>query len=785
MRKALTFTLGLAALFGMTACVEQQEINPNFDPVSNTVNTHFVLNIAAADNPATKQPTTVPQLDGVSSFRGINNATLFVAEQLENGQPLDGQKILSKNITSVAFPLSQALEVGALTNTNSHRVMQLALPIGSNSMIFYGMATKKSVNGTPLTSEEAGQLVYVYPDVSLKHIGCRAASRLEENLTNQQIIDMGLDPDEYVQTRTEYTNCRNVIIKILNTLLKCGLEGSDKWNETHIEATNAYAGRKVSWGDYIHAVIADNQGKKYGIDGEHVYPLEQILGNAFYQLTEIGDAEARAGSAKAIGGQLRELVLICMDAAAATPFNDEERVAQQLFAVIEEFVSSFYQVNNSTWLPISSTSGGSIAAGLQTYGIRTGLTLPTRYQISDFPTAFHLPEGSAILVMDEASTTYPQYKYDPSPSHTGMSASSIEDITYAPELCYYCNSPIRVTDCDTLDNGGSGAYRAYPSSVADWSNPDKWTAWKDDEGHVGYGHILSSTRGVAMAFNVQYAMALLETNVSFGFQTQSNVYHFYDNNSHIAGHEHEEDQDIPVGGNSKLILKGIMIGGQPSFVNWMYLPWESVETDLNGVEGYADVTYNENKVVYDNDIYPKDATDKVCYLPMTSSAFNPTVVFDNWVNRATQNNVYIALELVNDTGKDFWGKDNLVRDGATFYLPLPALAPPTSFPWKKSGKDGDADVFTDEDNMTPPYYLENTTDDTGTHLKGETRRDSRVFVQDYATILNVALGSDALKNAMVTVPDLRASNVAFGISVDLTWKAGYTYNVPFGVPTGN
>ena len=52
---------------------------------------------------------------------------------------------------------------------------------------------------------------------------------------------------------------------------------------------------------------------------------------------------------------------------------------------------------------------------------------------------------------------------------------------------------------------------------------------------------------------------------------------------------------------------------------------------------------------------------------------------------------------------------------------------------------------------------------------------TRVFIQDYTTKANFTINS--LKNAYVTIPDLRASKLQLGLSVDLTWQSGLIFNV--------
>ena len=55
------------------------------------------------------------------------------------------------------------------------------------------------------------------------------------------------------------------------------------------------------------------------------------------------------------------------------------------------------------------------------------------------------------------------------------------------------------------------------------------------------------------------------------------------------------------------------------------------------------------------------------------------------------------------------------------------------------------------------------------------REVTRVFIQDYTTKAIFTINS--LKNAYVTIPDLRASKLQLGLSVDLKWQSGLTYNV--------
>ena len=43
-------------------------------------------------------------------------------------------------------------------------------------------------------------------------------------------------------------------------------------------------------------------------------------------------------------------------------------------------------------------------------------------------------------------------------------------------------------------------------------------------------------------------------------------------------------------------------------------------------------------------------------------------------------------------------------------------------------------------------------------------------MQDYMTMVNLIITENSLKNAYVTVPDLRSSQISLGVSIDIKWK---------------
>lgn len=100
----------------------------------------------------------------------------------------------------------------------------------------------------------------------------------------------------------------------------------------------------------------------------------------------------------------------------------------------------------------------------------------------------------------------------------------------------------------------------------------------------------------------------------------------------------------------------------------------------------------------------------------------------------------ICLEFVNN-GKDFFGYDNkIIPSGSKFYL-VATLKP--------------GDKVIDNPNI------------------------NQVFLQDYITTAKLIIGANSLKNAYNVVPDLRSPKLELGLSVDLKWEKGITFEQEF------
>ena len=164
MKKLFNYALiGAIALTGstmLTCCSSSDDAaadntNPNYDPVAGTVKSQFVLNIAS--NAKTRSSATTVQAGG-ENFRGIDNTLLFAFKT-------SGKGFVDATIAGAAAANRYDLGTVAAANTldndgsNSHRILELAMPTGTDAMLFYGKAIKASTD----KDVEVGKVTYSIP----------------------------------------------------------------------------------------------------------------------------------------------------------------------------------------------------------------------------------------------------------------------------------------------------------------------------------------------------------------------------------------------------------------------------------------------------------------------------------------------------------------------------------------------------------------------------------------------------------------------------------------------
>ena len=723
MKKLFNYALvGAIALTGatmFTGCSGSDDAvaennNPNFNPKANEVNVQFVLNVAAntSDN-TTRQSATIVQKN--ANFRGMQDAKLIGLATGNSSYlaPFAGGTTVTdwsaSGTKAKTYDLGTLYGATAVNNTgtnnadnSSRRILELTLPLTTDAMLVYARAIPSG------TDEENGKVTM-------------NITSNPENITFDLVSRLA-------DRQTSYNETCNLAALIINRILKSEVDAVAAGGYTHSSHTNVEPLPAISWRGI---------GKTLK-DGGSLPPLQENLAAVYNAITTLGSGEVRAGSASAVCSMIyhiSETLKKTLD--DATPTTDGELNAQRLAEVIKGRVDNYFEVGATEAATEYRNIGNASTPSTIINGLVSVAHVMTSEQytaqfshvghgdLMGMPTSYKLPWGAAQLFFEEfnedASTGGFSYK---NPSTSLLELSKNIDPThymYPSELLYFDNSALYVNDTKKAADDYPNGYNTWDSfnwTSASWAN----------------AAVSSTTSSVAVKNNINYGVAMLQTKVAL------NGTSFNDNRHAIVSSE--ADQVLTEEEVKGMQLTGIIVGGQNHRLGWNYLAKANEATDWD----YA---------IFDNQI--ESGT-----IP---TGANYTMVFDNYHNGAQgdQPDVLVALEFQNNSGKDFYGKGNLVRQGGKFYL-IGKLELGAKRIGTDTGISGNQTVWPTK-YAIPPYKADGTSQEI-----------TRVFIQDYLTTATFKIGANSLKNAFITVPDLRSSQISLGLSVDLNWREGLNFS---------
>jgi len=793
-----------AIVFVALSCVKEVKDNPTYDKETNEVTAQFILSVSTDHGePATKMTKEDVQYYG--NFRGMTDVQLFTYALDFPENPANGhflyQNGASWDETASAtrrYDLGAAMSEGEISATNTSKVLQISLPLGTNSVLVYGRAPK-----TTLGSDDQGNMTIsgTLTGVSPENISFSLQNRMSEN--GKKAFAQFADMMGHVLTGL-LTAGRTVetagALSTRNRDLRYGFwwpmdeysetlptKGDNNQplpnNTTHVAGAITYTwyyGSKT-WRDYglIYKYFVEHPGAQTGELSGYVFgrplPMEEILGETYYKVTTLnsttaGEPELRAASSKAILQLVKDVFGQIAKVSNGSINSPEEYIAKLVADEIAVRARKFFDGNpdNLAWenyatfksnfeSEVPLTNENNMIPGdvdHNTYDSRYPLLNENFFYVQGvrdgFPMNLGMPEGTATMKFVEITTqsrlfdtvifptSTPDYMMGGSPTST----LSIYNYHYPAELIYWTNSPIRTNDTEV-------AAADYPHTWASWDAPNWSGGWESNS------TVRSSTRSVAVTKEMNYGTALLMSTFKYGAAT------IYDNNKGI--HPNEEPNEINTTVGAPFKVTGLIIGGVDDTVGWDFLSKDEQFTQV---------------------IYDKFNKTKHIAIPNYGSARRDTAFTLVWDNYKTslgnqQAKVYVAVELVNQSGKDFWGELNLIRNGATFYLvglldPSDATALAALTEAYTNTTTHEFDLSRDNFNY-PPFDQD-----------GKTISIPRIFMQDFVTEADFIFGKYSLEHAYVTMPDLRASNVSLGLSVDLKWSKGFAFeNVVLGDPTAN
>ena len=730
---AMLSAIALTGTVGLSSCSSSEDLkvedNPSYNAKTGEVGVDFVMNIATGNTASTRMSSANTQATESEKFRGIENAALMAFTLTDDGKNVATASTANKHYDMGTIMGAEAIDPDGTGSTpKSRRVIELSLPTGTNTLMFWGKAIK-TASDNHLGNNQQGNIDWTM-NKNLSNIEFTLKKRIPVSTT---------DPSG----TAAFGQYESLIADVLTQLLEKEYACHATYNEVNYDETRA-------WKNYV-TMEGDNLIRKAGLS-----PLGEIIADAFISLNTFKANEVRAGSGPSVAMMLGDLYEVINTVASAGPTSSAESITKAFAGHLKGDLATLVDTSNKKWqTTINSIKG---LTGKTAEEQATAYNLVTR-DLNDFPsTIFNVPQGATTLKLtitnkNDDETRIFKYDYNqtiPTYAMDGTAGGQFDPLNYRypAELCYFGNSPVRVTDDPHVTT-------EYPDGTGNWDTDDSWAAGATGTGSKAWTknyHVLSSTRSVAMQENINYGTALLKTTVRYGVGVLK------DNNK--AMHPNEEDNSITVGAGT-FTLTGILIGGVEPTVGWNYI----AKSDAPEYKSF----------IYDPDL-PSTA------IPATvneKSVPNYTLVWDNWNvachnSDSKQNVVYCALEFVNNSGQNFWGMNNMIRNGATFYI---------SGKLDPDGTIAVADAADKSKGIDWPLARTDEKVDGKFHYalppydgSGNTIKERRVFIQDYMTTADFVIGENSLKSALVEVPDLRSSQISLGLSVDLKWQTGLNFS---------
>jgi len=340
---------------------------------------------------------------------------------------------------------------------------------------------------------------------------------------------------------------------------------------------------------------------------------------------------------------------------------------------VQRIMTDLYKSLVATSSPIANAIKDSIANS--TYATVDGTTHEVTLvsALQDFPfTDFNIPDGCINSKWVQGDRKFQA-------DLTGL--VPLDKYVYPAQLWYYVNSVIKTSNSSKKDMYAS-AYNTWQMIL---------------DAHTDAPTVNARTRAIAINDQIQYAVAHFDVQVKCASATLRD-------NSDLVGNR--EDVDVNANG---FPVTAILVGGQKN-VGYNFEP--------NGSVAYT---------IFDKEM--SDANMAAAAGPYSAS--NHTLVLES-----DNNDVMIAVEMINNTGRDFYGAGaQLIPAGGKFYVVAQLVA---------------ADA---------------------------TRTGGHVFKQDYTTYAKLTLAN--LRSAYNTIPDLRTPELELGFSVNLDWQQGNTYEINF------
>ncbi|MBQ2492320.1 MAG: hypothetical protein II527_03195, partial [Bacteroidales bacterium] len=289
--------MGFAASVLALSCSKSDTTPEGEDPVENgkagaTVNANFVFNVSTGNTPATKMTSANAQATIFEAFRGIDNAQLFAYKL---GTTNDGKHVATASDAAKTYALGKILGAGELDpdgSPKSRRVIELALPVETNALMFWGKAIKSG------TDDQQGKVTFAASNADISNHAFALVPRVES----------GSDK------ATQMAHYQEIIATLINHAVQTTYHADLNSLTFDGQKNDGVDGRPgaidLKWSDFVDVSSSGVITPKTVAPLNPSLPmcsLGEILADAFKTFNTVYDNEARAGSGPSVTKMMTDL----------------------------------------------------------------------------------------------------------------------------------------------------------------------------------------------------------------------------------------------------------------------------------------------------------------------------------------------------------------------------------------------------------------------------------------------------------------------------------------------
>ena len=287
---ALVGTLGFTACSSTDDTVAEESKGPGDVGAKGEVTTQFVFNVSNGSSSTTRMSGAATQAStelAANDFRGIENCFIMCFKQAN-----DAKSLATAATAEKSFDMSRVIAAQSLSSEKSRRVLEMSLPLNTNTMLFYG----KAINDNTVVDYKS-------------KFGFLDNYNVTNDLTTTYFqLGRRLTTDD----KTKFQEVQKLLAAVLSCIINTN-RGTDAVAADDVPGTGIPAYGFALEADFkpnmiwsAYNVVDAGKNPLSPVDGAPARPLEIKLFKVYKELTTIQTAELRNASGIALKHTYRQ-----------------------------------------------------------------------------------------------------------------------------------------------------------------------------------------------------------------------------------------------------------------------------------------------------------------------------------------------------------------------------------------------------------------------------------------------------------------------------------------------